>query len=463
MTDQFCIQILKMLGCYWCLAPLMLASYSASVESSVFFQKNEATRVLKVQKRSNWLWEEFKPGSLERECYEELCSFEEAGEIYKSREKTTEFWFAYKNLNPCQSNPCLNGGLCKLDSYLFICLCPPLWKGANCEIENLDCEYKNGYCQQYCSISRTTQMPTCSCGEGYRLNEDQQTCSVSEQYPCGRMPLYGLQTRGIDEEEYSLNDTDTDYDYLTKLNYSEPEAQTRIVGGTICRRGLCPWQVLIHSRDGYGFCGGTLINSHWVISAAHCFDTIRPHSITAGEFDTLRTEVWDQKVLVKKFLTHPQYNAVTYDNDIALLYLNQSVNFTFAVAPICLPNPNLGQLLLQNGKVGMVSGWGVTQEKGRASRFLRRVQLPYVDQTPCVESTKLTITDNMFCAGYTDEYKDSCKGDSGGPYAVLYRETWYLLGVISWGEGCGKRERYGIYTRVPGYLSWIHNSLLFND
>lgn len=57
------------------------------------------------------------------------------------------------------------------------------------------------------------------------------------------MPLYGLQTRGIDEEEYSLNDTDTDFDYLTKLNYSDPEARKRIIGGTICRRGFCPWQV----------------------------------------------------------------------------------------------------------------------------------------------------------------------------------------------------------------------------
>ncbi|XP_072896888.1 coagulation factor X isoform X3 [Hemitrygon akajei] len=371
-----------------------------------------------------------------------------------------EFWFSYKNLNPCRSNPCLNGGLCRLNDYKYICLCPPLWKGKNCESENLDCEYKNGFCQQYCSINRTAQIPTCSCAEGYQLNQDQKHCSASVKYPCGRIPLYGSPTRTFIEEEYSLNDTDTDFEHLTKLNYSESDARIRIIGGDLCRRGFCPWQVLIHTKNGYGFCGGTLINNRWVVTAAHCFDTIHPHSVTVGEFDKLRTETWEQNVLVKKFLTHPQYNPETYDNDIALLYLNQSVNFTFAVAPICLPNHNLGKLLLQSGKGGMVSGWGITAKRGRLSRFLLRVQLPYIEQATCMKSTKLEVTDNMFCAGYADEYKDSCRGDSGGPYAVLYRDTWYLTGVVSWGEGCANAGKYGLYTRVPAYLSWIHDNLL---
>ncbi|XP_072111766.1 coagulation factor IX [Mobula birostris] len=455
-----CIRTLKMLGCYWCLASLMLVSWAGGC--SVFFQKNKAARVLKIRKRANWFWEEVKPGSLERECYEETCSFEEAQEIYKSRENTLEFWFSYKNLDPCRSNPCLNGGLCRFDNdkYIYICLCPPLWKGKNCESENRNCEYKNGFCQQYCSINTTTQMPMCSCTEGYQLNQDQQQCSASVDYPCGRIPLYGSRTRTHIEEEYSLNDTDTDYEHLTKLNYSESEARVRIIGGHLCRQGHCPWQVLIHAKNGYGFCGGTLINNRWVVTAAHCFDLVRPHSVTVGEFDKLRTGTWEQNVLVKKILTHPQYDPVTYDNDIALLYLNQSVNFTFAVSPICLPNQNLGKLLLLNGKAGMVSGWGITKERGRLSRFLLRVELPYVEQATCIKSTNSEVTDNMFCAGYTDEYMDSCRGDSGGPYAVLYRNTWYLTGVVSWGEGCAREGKYGLYTRVPGYLSWIHDNLL---
>uniref|UniRef100_UPI00398ED252 coagulation factor IX-like n=1 Tax=Pristiophorus japonicus TaxID=55135 RepID=UPI00398ED252 len=425
----------------------------------LFFQKKEASRVLKIQKRANWFWEELKSGSLERECYEEACSFEEAEEIYKSRERTMEFWFLYRNLNPCETSPCYNGGLCMITSYSYICVCAPLWKGQHCETVNLDCNYKNGYCQQYCNVDIATQMAKCSCAEGYQLNEDQQTCDKNVTYPCGMLPLFGLQTRLLEEEEYSLNETDTDSDYLTKLNYNTTEIQKRIIGGDLCKRGLCPWQVLIRNEDDYGFCGGTLINSRWVVTAAHCFDTVRPHSVTAGEFDKLRREIWEERVLVTKFLSHPLYDPIIYDNDIALLYLNQHLNFSTVIAPICLPNHNLGQLLLQDGKMGMVSGWGQTHDKGRSSRFLRRTKLPYVDQEACINSTTLPITDNMFCAGYKDEYVDSCRGDSGGPYAVLYKKTWYMLGVISWGEGCAKQGKYGMYTRVPGYLSWIYDTL----
>ncbi|XP_041061556.1 coagulation factor X [Carcharodon carcharias] len=447
-----------MVGFYWWLALLMLVSFTGDVKSSVFYQKNKANRVLRIQKRANWFWEEVKAGSLERECYEESCSFEEAGEIYKSSERTLEFWFLYKNLNPCNLSPCRNDGLCKVSGYKHICLCPPLWKGKYCEIGNLDCDYKNGYCQQYCNIDKATQMAKCSCAEGYQLNEDQKTCVKNVTYPCGTIPLYGLQTRSL-EEELALNETDTDSDYLTKLNYTESNIWKRIVGGNLCRRGFCPWQVLINNQNDDGFCGGTLINSRWVVTAAHCFDVVLPHSVTAGEFDKLRTELWEEKVLVKKFLIHPQYDPIRYDNDIALLYLNQPVNFSTSIAPICLPNHNLGQLLLQDGKVGTVSGWGLTHKGGRSSRFLRRVQLPYVEQEVCIQSTNLSVTDNMFCAGYKDDYMDSCQGDSGGPYAVLYRQTWYLIGIISWGEGCARAGKYGVYTRVPGYLSWIYDTL----
>uniref|UniRef100_A0A8C3HYP4 Vitamin K-dependent protein C n=1 Tax=Chrysemys picta bellii TaxID=8478 RepID=A0A8C3HYP4_CHRPI len=65
------------------------------------------------------------------------------------------------------------------------------------------------------------------------------------------------------------------------------------------------------------------------------------------------------------------------------------------------------------------------------------------------------ITDNMFCAGYAAKAHDACKGDSGGPFAVSYHDTWYLLGIVSWGEGCAEERKYGAYTRVANYVPWI--------
>uniref|UniRef100_A0A8D0LAA4 Vitamin K-dependent protein C n=1 Tax=Sphenodon punctatus TaxID=8508 RepID=A0A8D0LAA4_SPHPU len=82
-------------------------------------------------------------------------------------------------------------------------------------------------------------------------------------------------------------------------------------------------------------------------------------------------------------------------------------------------------------------------------------QLPIVSLETCRKSTDKLITDNMFCAGFEVEVQDACKGDSGSPFAVSYHNTWYLLGIVSWGEGCAEAGKYGAYTRVTNYISWI--------
>lgn len=158
--------------------------------------------------------------------------------------------------------------------------------------------------------------------------------------------------------------------------------------------------------------------------------------------------------------SYPYYLGIYYDHDIALLYLRSPVIFGEYSRPICLPSPNLGRLLTQEGEVGQVSGWGSTRHLGRASRFLLKVRLPIVSQDTCMASTESVITGNMFCAGYSIEAKDSCKGDSGGPFAVLYRNAWYLVGVVSWGEGCAAEGKYGVYTRVSNYISWIKDTII---
>lgn len=69
------------------------------------------------------------------------------------------------------------------------------------------------------------------------------------------------------------------------------------------------------------------------------------------------------------------------------------------------------------------------------------------------------ITDNMFCAGYLEASKDACSGDSGGPFVVNYRGTWFLTGVVSWGEKCAARGKYGVYTRLGNFLNWIRDTM----
>ncbi|XP_026539822.1 coagulation factor VII-like [Notechis scutatus] len=455
---------------------------------SVFVKKEKANQVLRIQKRANTFLEEILPGNLERECREEQCSFEEANEIFKSKEKTMEFWFDYQDFNPCKENVCRNGGICKVRHYTYSCTCPPRYGGNQCEIEKFECWYKNGGCWQYCQDTEHSLRVICSCATGYTLNEDGKSCTPSDSFPCGLMKRSTRSYEGerikqseIDAPENITNwnqtlswassgwlnltaETEDDMENLEgnfteedllrwpNINYTDKE---RIIGGSFCRPGACPWQVLIQNNRGYGFCGGSLISSQWVLTAAHCFDTVNPHQVTVGDFDKHQRERDEQKVRVRRYWRHPQYNSQNYNNDIALVQLTSNVIFTQNVLPICLPHPNLATLLIEDIAQGTVSGWGATYAKGKLTRFLMKIKLPIVSMETCRQSTEKLITDNMFCAGYDTEGQDACKGDSGGPFAATYHNTWYLLGIVSWGEGCAEVGKYGAYTLVSNYISWI--------
>lgn len=181
--------------------------------------------------------------------------------------------------------------------------------------------------------------------------------------------------------------------------------------------------------------------------------------MTTGDFDKYRRELNEQKIGVEQSWTHPHYDSNNYNGDIALLYLSSDVVFNEYVLPICLPSPNLAALLSEEGTVGMVSGWGATHVRGSTLRFLMKVRLPIVNMDTCQQATDRIITDNMFCAGYATEAADACKGDSGGPFAVPYHNTWFLLGIVSWGEGCAEKGKYGVYTRVANYITWIKETV----
>lgn len=181
--------------------------------------------------------------------------------------------------------------------------------------------------------------------------------------------------------------------------------------------------------------------------------------VHAGDFDKFRPDKGEQRIKVEKVIIHPHFHEYTFDSDIALLYLAEPVVFSSVVSPVCLPNAHLASRLERPGENGLVSGWGATQYFGHSSRFLLKVSLPVVDQKECMDSTDQVITDNMFCAGFLHEEKDACSGDSGGPFVVNYRGTWFLIGVVSWGEQCAADGKYGVYTRVSNYLYWIRDEM----
>ncbi|KAB5571247.1 hypothetical protein PHYPO_G00222830 [Pangasianodon hypophthalmus] len=453
----------------------------------VFLDKWEADIVLQRYRRANTgAFEELFRGNLERECMEERCSVEEAREAFENDEKTMEFWSSYAYGNQCKAAPCKNQGTCELQKSTYICHCRPGFTGQNCEIVTArHCDVNNGGCMHFCSTLEP-HGAVCSCATGYKLVEEVK-CVPEVKFPCGvRKMSTRIFVRSLDSKLANRTEPDSSVTHqkvpTTNQTISQKKGKitpsrsklptwvhnttdwvnnrTRIIGGQSASPGDIPWQValVIHSTQQV-FCGGSILSERWVITAAHCIEESkqRPFFIRVGEHNVNKKEGTEQDLEVEKAIMHPSYDPSTslYNHDIALVRLRSSILFTDHVRSICLGPSSFSETLLQSGTLATISGWGRLLFHGRAAETLQIAEVPYVDRSDCKESSSERITHYMFCAGYQDASKDACHGDSGGPHANQYQGTWFLTGIVSWGEECAKKGKYGVYTRVGNYYKWI--------
>lgn len=204
------------------------------------------------------------------------------------------------------------------------------------------------------------------------------------------------------------------------------------------------------------YCGGSLINSKYILTAAHCIDGFSRQKITVRLLEHDRGTDSESTVIernVSKIIRHSGYNDRTFNNDIALLKLDHEIPFGDEMRPVCLP-PR-GKSFTNHE--GLVTGWGVKSQGGVTSPVLQEVKVPIMSNSEC-KKTKYgskRITDNMMCAGYPDGKKDACQGDSGGPLHVINGTVHDIVGVVSWGEGCARPGYPGVYSRVNRYITWI--------
>jgi len=231
---------------------------------------------------------------------------------------------------------------------------------------------------------------------------------------------------------------------------------SKIVGGVSTEVNEYPWQVgLLSSRfSSIPFCGGTLISSQEVLTAAHCGTNIG--WVVLGEHDVTKAD-GEQKVQVCSTIRHPSYDSNKIDNDFAILRLCNPVAFTREISTACLPSSSSNNY---DNVQATASGWGTTSSGGSLSSTLREVTLDTMTNSQCTSNNYAwyQITSNMICAGRAG--KDSCQGDSGGP--LVTKETsgsYTLIGVVSWGAGCGDAGYPGVYARVTSQLSWIQGNL----
>ncbi|ROT77360.1 putative trypsin-1 [Penaeus vannamei] len=220
------------------------------------------------------------------------------------------------------------------------------------------------------------------------------------------------------------------------------KAASRIVGGVTTGVNEWPWQAALM----YGsqqFCGGSLINDRYVLTAAHCTESMRASDLTIRLAEHRLSTSSETSVVsrsVSQIIEHPDYQPGNEINDIALIKLSSPVQVSDTVLPVCMPPPNPTYA----GKTATVTGWGTTSSGGSSSDTLREVDVTVVSNTACQSNSYgSAIKDTMLCAGSTG--KDSCQGDSGGP--LVFK------------DGGGNYDQGSILMDPPDWTSSLTDSI----
>jgi secreted trypsin-like serine protease len=224
-------------------------------------------------------------------------------------------------------------------------------------------------------------------------------------------------------------------------------AATPIVGGTVTTTTAYPYVVQITDASQNQFCGGTLVTSTKVITAAHCMVGETTSTIRVVSGRTYLNGTNGTVSTVSSIWRHPNFSTTTYSNDVVVLTLSAAVSYT----PIAYATASQTSLYTA-GTTARILGWGTTSSGGSSSNQLRTATVPTVSDSSCTSSYGSEyIAGTMVCAGYTSGGTDTCQGDSGGPLII----GGVLAGITSWGYGCAAAGYPGVYSRLTTFSTLV--------
>uniref|UniRef100_A0A1A8I1M9 Protein Z, vitamin K-dependent plasma glycoprotein a n=1 Tax=Nothobranchius kuhntae TaxID=321403 RepID=A0A1A8I1M9_NOTKU len=400
------------------------ATMASQTPEAVFLDKQQASSLISRQKRNVGT----PSSTLEQACMEKVCTYDEARKYFQDSYRTDIFWSVYIDGDQCAENPCKNGAMCSDSVGGYDCVCKTGFTGVHCEEDRTLCSLeKDKGCSQFCKPGYTSY--ECSCARGWKLSRtNKDKCEPAVSMPCGRVRS------------------------LSQWASRQASNAGNNFQGLTCTSTECPWQALLKSSESAGFCSGVILKENLVLTSAQCANRYSSFQVAVGKRSTNR-EDGEQVLYVKIVHVHPRYVEGRPENNLAVIELRDRMTFKNTVVAACLPERDFAESILMSGELpAVITGWARPEQSSSFQGQLTLNHLEYRQLPQCVETYPTLMTNKMGCTA--PRANADCSMSSGSPLLTLYREVFFLTGVVTQPEGAVCSKGY-IFQKVSRHLSWL--------